>query len=243
MGKHRYPPEVERQIVDEYLAGATTLSLASKYGLFGDTVRRLIRRFGIEPRHSGHTVEGRKNIGLAKRNISPETRERMRQNHRARMQTAETRQRISEALRERWKIPGLPENRVERKAALWKRWRAMHPERVHEIQKETRRRLRLEALSHYGEACQCCGVDEYEFLTVGHIGGLRPQDRGEGFARGRLSGDALLKRLKKEGWPAGFETLCWNCNCAAGPDGVCPHRRKQKAPTALSLPVPLPTSP
>jgi hypothetical protein len=35
-------------------------------------------------------------------------------------------------------------------------------------------------------------------------------------------------RLKKHGWPKeGFTILCFNCNCAKGIYGTCPHQRSE----------------
>ena len=81
---------------------------------------------------------------------------------------------------------------------------------------------RDQAFSAYGgPACACCGESQSEFLTLDHIAGDgAAQDRQLG---SRKSGDHLYRWLRKEGYPPGFRVLCFNCNCALGIYGHCPH--------------------
>ena len=84
-----------------------------------------------------------------------------------------------------------------------------------------RRRLKQEVLAHYGGACACCGESTPEFLTIDHVNG--------GGVRHRrllgLKGMDFYRWLKREGFPTGYQTLCFNCNCAKG------ARRRLSAPT------------
>jgi hypothetical protein len=80
--------------------------------------------------------------------------------------------------------------------------------------------LRKEAFVAYGGArCICCGIDNAVFLCLDHIANDGAHDR-------RTNGDGTqyLRKLKKAGWPKGFQVLCHNCNFAKSfaPDG-CPH--------------------
>jgi transcriptional regulator with XRE-family HTH domain len=78
--------------------------------------------------------------------------------------------------------------------------------------------LRAMALMKYGLECACCGEPEYIFLTIDHIVPGKP-DTGP---RTRL-----YRWLKVNGYPAGFQTLCFNCNTAKGVKRHCPHRYRE----------------
>jgi hypothetical protein len=85
-------------------------------------------------------------------------------------------------------------------------------------------KLRREAIAAYGGVCQCCGESEYRFLTIGHVDGNGAEERRSINGNARGGNQALLRRLRREGWPPGYRTECWNCNCASHFNGgVCPH--------------------
>lgn len=87
-----------------------------------------------------------------------------------------------------------------------------------EAQRNFQRRVRIEAIIHYGGRCACCGEDEIKFLTIEHPNGGGHQERKKnGYSQ-------MGYWLKKNGWPKGYEVLCYNCNCAKGNYGVCPHK-------------------
>ncbi|HUN38481.1 MAG TPA: hypothetical protein VMU95_41350 [Trebonia sp.] len=99
-----------------------------------------------------------------------------------------------------------------------------NPEKWNEANRKSWHKLRREAIEAYGGVCQCCGEVEYRFLTIDHINGDGAAERrSENSPRGK--NQAILRRLRREGWPPGYQTLCWNCNCARHFNGgVCPHR-------------------
>lgn len=82
------------------------------------------------------------------------------------------------------------------------------------------------AMARYGLACKCCGEDRPEFLTLDHV-------RGDGAAHRRKlkklygweGGASFYRHLRKNGYPEGYQTLCWNCNAAKSLFGGCPHQR------------------
>jgi hypothetical protein len=85
-----------------------------------------------------------------------------------------------------------------------------------------RQRRREEMVAAYGGACACCGETTSEFLTLDHI-------EGGGKAHQREVGgpDAIVRQLQKQGWPKDkFRLLCYNCNCAIGAFGKCPHQEQ-----------------
>ena len=96
---------------------------------------------------------------------------------------------------------------------------------IHNQKKKDRdRNTRLQALQAYGgekPACSCCNENILDFLAIDHIDGKGNQHRkliGEG------SG-TLYRWLRDNGYPAGFQVLCNNCNYGKyRNNGVCPHK-------------------
>lgn len=98
--------------------------------------------------------------------------------------------------------------------------------RVHnsQVNKLYRRNNRLKVLSHYSNGnprCVCCGEREIAFLVIDHIRGGGNDDR-----KIRGEGTAFIISLIKEGFPPGFQVLCYNCNMAKHTEGRCPHNRR-----------------
>lgn len=87
-------------------------------------------------------------------------------------------------------------------------------------------KLKTEVLTHYGKgklACVCCGEDIITFLTLDHINGRDADDRG--WNKNKRVGRILWSFVKREGFPEGYQTLCWNCNSGRQiNNGVCPHQ-------------------
>jgi hypothetical protein len=77
-------------------------------------------------------------------------------------------------------------------------------------------------LVHYSGGqpkCACCGITEERFLTMNHID-------GSGAAHRRAiggGGPKLYAWLIRNGYPEGFNVLCWNCNSSTCNGGICPH--------------------
>jgi len=68
--------------------------------------------------------------------------------------------------------------------------------------------IKQQCLDHYGAACANCDISLPHFLAFDHI-------NGGGRAEQRSGRDASLpKWLKRHNFPAGFRTLCHNCNGA-----------------------------
>ena len=90
-----------------------------------------------------------------------------------------------------------------------------------ERSKEDRRILRQEVFNAYGGAvCNCCGETLDQFLTIDHI------ENDGSHHRKDLHQSLLYKWLKQEGFPSGFQVLCWNCNIGKSKNGgICPHKK------------------
>lgn len=101
--------------------------------------------------------------------------------------------------------------------------------------KERSLSLKLQAFAAYGGVyCQCCGETEVCFLTIDHIHGkTAAQKKKEG------EGSSFYQWLKRNQYPAGYQTLCFNCNLGRGFNGgICPHHL-----SAEDHPPPLPPPP
>ena len=89
-----------------------------------------------------------------------------------------------------------------------------------------RKKLRKEILTKYSIGnilgCVCCGETRIEFLTLDHINGGGIEERK------KYPATMLWRRLRKMGFPTGYRTLCWNCNCSIGMYGYCPHEAERK---------------
>ena len=70
--------------------------------------------------------------------------------------------------------------------------------------------------------CACCGETQRTFLTLDHINGDGNKERK---ALGRSGGETFYAHLRKQGYPRGYQVLCFNCNHGRYLNGgVCPHQ-------------------
>lgn len=113
--------------------------------------------------------------------------------------------------------------RDTRKASL--EYRHENLERVNKRAKQTREELKREVYGHYSNGeykCACCGIDVYEFLCIDHINNDGNVDRKNNPSH--QTGDKLCRRLKRDGYPEGYQLLCYNCNITKGIYNVCAHK-------------------
>ena len=75
-------------------------------------------------------------------------------------------------------------------------------------------------LDHYGRFCACCGEITEQFLSLDHMNNDGASHRRQ--VRGH-NGGTVYAWLVKNGFPEGFQILCYNCNFAKGRYGICPH--------------------
>jgi hypothetical protein len=105
------------------------------------------------------------------------------------------------------------------------KWRDNHRSTINLRVRIYREKLKRDILYHYGgnpPKCACCGESIYEFLTIDHIKNNGKEDRKI------FHGAQLYAWLRKNNYPIGFQVLCWNCNCAKGHFGECPHVREKR---------------
>lgn len=79
-------------------------------------------------------------------------------------------------------------------------------------------------IDKYGGACDCCGENMLEFLSIHHVNG----DGGEHRQSLGRRWSALTDWLLKNDFPDGFAVLCHNCHSAISHNGSCPHAKLPK---------------
>lgn len=109
-------------------------------------------------------------------------------------------------------------------AACGNRWSGHPYVAEKDRQRRNRRLVKVEVLTRYGGCfCVCCGESGIEFLTIDHMN----NDGAEHRKKLGGGGIRLYPWLKKNGYPSGYQVLCYNCNIARHWNGgVCPHRNK-----------------
>ncbi len=88
-------------------------------------------------------------------------------------------------------------------------WHANNKDSVNDSARRQRVKRKMEALNKYGRSCANCGIVDTEVLSIDHInndGAAHRRQTGAG------SGSAFYAWLKAFEYPAGFQTLCLNCN-------------------------------
>lgn len=104
--------------------------------------------------------------------------------------------------------------------AYQQKWGAANRQRVNQASKQARWRLKLKIIAAYGGACRCCSEETPEFLSIDHIDGTGAHARKQG----QGTGDKFYRWLLRQGCPTdNYRLLCFNCNCARGMFGYCPH--------------------
>jgi hypothetical protein len=119
---------------------------------------------------------------------------------------------------------------MPRKEKQWRseynrEWYLAHREEQIVYMRRQRAMLRDETFAAYGGyICTCCGETNKYFLSLDHVNGGGNEHRR---SIKRKSGVGFQYWLKKNGFPPGFQVLCYNCNLgrAFGPfEGICPHK-------------------
>lgn len=82
--------------------------------------------------------------------------------------------------------------------------------------------LRDSILDIYGRLCACCGDSTYEFLTIDHVNGGGNQHRKRAGDTQKMYREILMSDTNR----GEYQILCYNCNCAKGIYGKCPHQKE-----------------
>lgn len=91
-------------------------------------------------------------------------------------------------------------------------------------------KLKLATIDHYGGLCACCGVNQYEFLSIDHI-------EGRGREHVQTVGN-IYYWLKDNKYPKDFRVLCMNCNQGREINGgECPHNSEKKTVDAVVMSI------
>lgn len=104
------------------------------------------------------------------------------------------------------------EHREQRRKSERKRRATEDRGHRQELQRKSRQKLKMEILLHYSGGtprCVRCLIDDINVLCIDHIEGGGYKERQGGISRG---GYSFYQRLKKLGYPKGYQVLCANCN-------------------------------
>lgn len=91
-----------------------------------------------------------------------------------------------------------------------KQWRKSHREEHNQASKDRYQQQRMLCLDHYSKGkikCKRCRENEIAFMTLDHI---KPR-KDYGHTR-KTSASALYRILVRDGFPSGYQVLCYNCN-------------------------------
>ncbi len=94
--------------------------------------------------------------------------------------------------------------------------------------------LKKRVIDGYGGKCQCSGCNEtrFQFLTLDHVNNDGAEQRRK--LGSKEIGSALYQRLIAQDFPKEYQLLCYNCNCAKGFYGECPHTAENKLARAMA---------
>ncbi len=123
-----------------------------------------------------------------------------------------------------------------RRKQITKRAEDKNPERTRQLKKYNFYRWKdlvvrqvMERYSNGPPKCACCGESERDFLSIDHVDGHGNEHRRRTFGR-HQGGWQLYAWLIRQGFPAGFQVLCFNCNMSKAKHGRCAHVAKPTPP-------------
>lgn len=97
----------------------------------------------------------------------------------------------------------------------WKAYRRANKVSTQQAYQRYVRKLKIEVLTHYSpnEKLCCswagCVVDDIDVLSLDHVNNDGKQDRASRKSHS-TTGTKLYANLRKESYPAGYQTLCMN---------------------------------
>ena len=115
--------------------------------------------------------------------------------------------------------------RQDHKYECKKRSIQYYQENKEKIKKDAQN-LKLKVFNYYCNneiKCNCCGEKHIEFLTIDHIDCGKLIHGKNKKPNNHNSGTPFYRWLVSNNFPDGYQVLCYNCNCAKGFFGWCPH--------------------
>jgi hypothetical protein len=120
----------------------------------------------------------------------------------------------------------------EKLDAYQKAYREEHKERHYALQAERQRKVKIAVRAFLGGKCSCCGISEFEFLTIDHVNNDGAKDKKNGIQSSHIYWK-ILKMLKsftpRSEVEKTYRLLCFNCNSSKHfGHGKCVHERRPK---------------
>ena len=112
----------------------------------------------------------------------------------------------------------------------FRKYRRYKQEKVNKISRLSRLRRKIKVFNMYG-GCECCWCGEHDIvaLNIDHINNDGASCRRTRKGEARRGGTRMYDWLKKNGYPPGFQVLCFNCNNIKHiNNGVLPENRRDK---------------
>lgn len=100
-----------------------------------------------------------------------------------------------------------------------------YQDRLNEVARRNRLKVKAEVIGKYGGKCACCGEWELVFLNIDHPNRDGAMHRMVEWGT-RGPGSRVYAWLKRRGYPKGYRVLCFNCNFATWALGKCPHKKR-----------------
>jgi len=79
--------------------------------------------------------------------------------------------------------------------------------------------VKIKLIQHYSRnnmKCATCGEQDMDILTIDHINGGGNKHRRQLSKSGTVTGVDFYRHLTNQGYPSGYQVLCWNCNAKKG---------------------------
>lgn len=106
----------------------------------------------------------------------------------------------------------------------WKReWAKKNRERTNFKRRARISEIRGKVIDGYGGKCVCCGESQIIFLAIDHVNNDGAQERKVKGVGWKYYADII-----RNGFPAKYQVLCYNCNWAKYRGG-CPHQTGREA--------------
>lgn len=93
-----------------------------------------------------------------------------------------------------------------------RKWREKHPNRSRKSSDSWKLSTKIEVLTYYGKgklACIRCGYSDLRALSIDHIKDNGAEERRKD--KTASTGTWFYSRLRRRGYPQGYQTLCMNC--------------------------------